>query len=67
MGCFTQTGHSCTRSYSVYRMEIEVKNILNLTTSDASLYKYTATERNIFFNFHTVNFCSKFINNQQMH
>jgi hypothetical protein len=48
MDCFTQTGHSCTRSYSVYRMEIEGKNILNVTTSDVSLYKSTATEPNVF-------------------
>ena len=37
MDCFTQTGHSCTRSYSVYPMEIEGNNILKLTTSDVKL------------------------------
>lgn len=56
MDCFTQTGHSCTRSYSVHRMEIEErkkkKNILKVTTSDVNLYKSTATELNMFC--HTV-------------
>jgi len=52
MDCFTQTGHSCTRSYSVYRMEIEGKNILKVTTSDVRLYKSTATELSVFY--HTV-------------
>jgi len=54
MDCFTQTGHSCTRSYSVYRMEIEggKKNILKVTTSDVSLYKPTTTELSVFY--HTV-------------